>query len=172
VRYDTESLALAQEQGDTRLSAGVLQNLGNAARHQGDYRQAAAYYSEKLSLSRALGDEWQVCFALLGLGIVAGEQGNDAQAIALLNEALRMCRDHGDQEGIAECLEELAGCAARQRQGVRAAACLVRRSSCARRSMRRVRQWNGSAIWRWWQRCGPSSMRQRLRKRGGPHAAA
>ena len=100
----------------------MLLNLGNVARHQGDYRQAVARYSQSHSLSRALGDQWLACFALVGLGIVAGEQGNDAQATASLKEALTLCRGQGyHQDLILDCLEELAGCAARQRQGVRAA---------------------------------------------------
>src|SRR5262249_49584996 len=72
-------------------------------------------------LSRALGDQWVTCFGLIGLGVVIGEQGNDAQATAALKEALGLCREHGYQDLITECLEGLAGCAARQRQGVRAA---------------------------------------------------
>jgi non-specific serine/threonine protein kinase len=121
VRYFSERLSLSQQQEDPRLSAYVLMNLGNVARYQGDYGQAVADYTESLSVSRALGDPWLACFGLLGLGIVAGEQGNDAQATAVLQEVLSLCREHSYQELIAECLEGLAGCAARQRKGVRAA---------------------------------------------------
>jgi predicted ATPase/DNA-binding SARP family transcriptional activator len=103
-----ESLELKREQGDRRGIAGtlgmVMSALGNSARGR-------AYYEESLQLSRKLDSQLGIAIALGNLGWVALEQQDAIRAQALFAESLALFHELGDKDGIAECLEGLAGVA-------------------------------------------------------------
>jgi len=59
--------------------------------------------------------------SLNNLGVVANAQGDYERAGTLCRESLVLRQTVGDKEGIAQCLEELAGAAGGQRRPQRAA---------------------------------------------------
>jgi tetratricopeptide (TPR) repeat protein len=116
----------------------VLGNLGNVAKHQGDYPSARALHEGSLAIKRELGYRQRIASSLNSLGSLASDQGDCASAQALYREALAMVRELGDRLGIAISLEGLA----------RAVAALGS-SSCAARiwgAAERLRSETGSPL--------------------------
>jgi tetratricopeptide (TPR) repeat protein len=99
----------------------VLNNLGEVARHQGNYERAVPLYEESLTLIREVGDEWLILYPLVNLAAVRRHLGDYEQAAAYLKECLLRSRDLDFKEAIAECLGGYAGLAAAQAQPERAA---------------------------------------------------
>jgi tetratricopeptide (TPR) repeat protein len=119
--YFSESLAISRQRGQTRTSAIALHNMGQMARHQGDYEQAADLYTHGITLSCKLGDQWLYNIGFVGLGAVAAHQGKHLRATRFYRDALTQVQKHGLSETLAECFEGLAGSAALQGQSIRAA---------------------------------------------------
>jgi hypothetical protein len=86
-----ESLAIFRELGDKRNIATLLNNLGDVARHQKDYAQAASLYAESLTLLREVGERVSMAFCFEGLAAVACALGQAERAAHLFGaaEALR-----------------------------------------------------------------------------------
>ena len=82
-----QGLALRREVGDKRLIAGSLNNLGNVAWLQGDYRLARELYTESLVLRRRLGDKSGMSIGLNNLGLVAWYGGDPVASRALHSES-------------------------------------------------------------------------------------
>jgi tetratricopeptide (TPR) repeat protein len=116
-----ESLAVFRSLGQPYGSSQALNFLGDLARLQGRYVEAAANYAESLSLARQAGVKSDVASLLHNLGYVALAQGDIKQAAALFGEGLGLQQEIGHQQGIAECLAGCAAVAAAQQQGERAA---------------------------------------------------
>src|SRR5262249_35030111 len=81
-------------------------DLGDVARCEGDYAQAATLYQESLSRFRHQEIRIEIASILHNLGYVALVQGDQQRAYTHFTESLALHREQGNQPGI---LEELAG---------------------------------------------------------------
>jgi predicted ATPase/transcriptional regulator with XRE-family HTH domain len=78
-----ESLALAQNQGNTWSMAAIHLALGDQAQAQGDAPQAAAYFAESLMHFREIGHREGISLCLAGLAWAAGGLGQPVRAARL-----------------------------------------------------------------------------------------
>jgi predicted ATPase/Tfp pilus assembly protein PilF/DNA-binding XRE family transcriptional regulator len=106
-----ESLELRRGLGDKQSIAQSLNNLGTILRCQGEYEAAYALHEEGLGIFRELGDRWSLALSLSNQGLVKLNMQDYDQARDLLEESLEMFREQGVKQGIATCLEGLAGVA-------------------------------------------------------------
>ncbi len=102
-----ESLALAREVDDRRLTALALQGLGEVSQHTGERAQAQALFAESLALLRELGDDEETAWALDHLGRLALEQDNSDRADELFQESLLLFRKAGHLWGLAQSFDRL-----------------------------------------------------------------
>jgi non-specific serine/threonine protein kinase len=91
-----------------RVRAPALNAAGILARHQGDYREAAALWEAGLALWREIGDRQGEAAALNNLGSAASDHGDAERATALYEESLALWREADDAWGIATALTNLA----------------------------------------------------------------
>jgi non-specific serine/threonine protein kinase len=115
-----ESVALFRAIGNKWEVPGPLSGLGLAAAARGDYVRATALLEESLALSRDKGPRVGPT-PLLRLGRVVFRQGNYERAAALFKESLVLRKERGDKDGVAACLDALAGVAVTQGRPERAA---------------------------------------------------
>jgi len=107
-----QALTLAresQDRGHISIST-LLYTLGEAARLQGDLRQANARFEESVELGRGLEDKLTkvgVAASLVSLGTIAHAEGDNARAVIFLEESLTLLRELGNAIYIAWCLAVL-----------------------------------------------------------------
>lgn len=116
-----ESLTVFRALGQAYGISQALNYLGDLARLQGNYTEAAARYAESLPLVRLTSVKSDLASLLHNLGYVALVQGDAMRAQALFGEGLVLQREVGHQQGIAECLAGCGAVAAAQGDGVRSA---------------------------------------------------
>jgi predicted ATPase/DNA-binding SARP family transcriptional activator len=116
-----EAVVLAREAGDPRIAALAINNLGDLALTVGDYERAEPLFEESLALLRARGDTANIARSLFNLGAVALELGRLEDARTRFGESLTHAREADSKEDVAWCLEGLAGLAAAEGHGTRAA---------------------------------------------------
>jgi tetratricopeptide (TPR) repeat protein len=107
-----EALTLAHDLGHRVATAMALNELGEAARYDGDYDEAGARYAESLLLWREMGNRSDVPRLLHNLAYVALHEGDAARAAALFHESLNGFRVAGIERGVGETLAGLAAVAA------------------------------------------------------------
>lgn len=93
--YWEQALVILQEIGERPMQGGVLNNLGEVAREQGDYRVAMARYRAALSIAHEFGDRGD---EMLLLGNIAAAQvglGDYSSAEANLRRVIDMAGDPG-----------------------------------------------------------------------------
>lgn len=113
-----ESLALAQEQQDTRSIAGALTDLGSILLEQGEFERARERCEESLAFRQQIGDRGGCAHTLAYLGWIAFHQADAERAIRRFQESLTLRRETGEKEGIAAALEGIATVAFAQGQAV------------------------------------------------------
>jgi predicted ATPase/DNA-binding SARP family transcriptional activator/DNA-binding CsgD family transcriptional regulator len=118
-----ESLALAQEAGDTLRVGTTLLNLGHAALLQGDYERARALSEEALSLAHELGSAGVgiIPVAVLNLGLATLGLDEYERAAASFEETLVMSQSMGRKPQVIETLEGMASLAGALGEATRAA---------------------------------------------------
>ena len=104
-------MAYFRELGEMRKTAGLLNDLGNSARHEGDLSRAQALLEESLAIKRGLADTWGVATALNNLAGVAWDQGDLDAATRRGEEGLVLYRKVGERGGIAYALGILSNIA-------------------------------------------------------------
>ncbi len=119
--YYSECLSYWRECGHRKGVAVALNNLGEAARLEGDLSSARSLYEQSLAIYRELGDLPGVAMALGNLGDVARRQGDYRAASSACVESLAIRWRIGDRRGTASCLEDFGTIAALQGQELRAA---------------------------------------------------
>jgi len=102
-----EGLALAREEGDPWLTAGMLLNAGLQALAQGKHAEARANLEEGLQLAEQAGDRWIFAALLSALGNQAYFLGECERAIALYERSLALRRELKDKSGIAGTLNDM-----------------------------------------------------------------
>jgi len=94
--------------GNRQGAGRKLNALGEAARMQGDYAHALAYYADALVIARELGERRSESIALGNLGLLACDQQEYATALAHYTDALALARALGDRDRIGYALTGLA----------------------------------------------------------------
>jgi tetratricopeptide (TPR) repeat protein len=83
----SESLTLAQECGNTLLTAWTFKHLGNLAQRQGDAGQARALFANSLALFQDAGEMVGIMTYLEGMAEVAGLEGQPERLVRLFGAA-------------------------------------------------------------------------------------
>jgi predicted ATPase/DNA-binding CsgD family transcriptional regulator len=101
-----QSLELARQAGDINEIATAFRGLGEAARVQGDYDQAARFYNESRTfynkINQSEGAGWGQ------LAYLALQKGDLHQAASLFGRTIALAWEMGDQRSIANYLEALS----------------------------------------------------------------
>jgi predicted ATPase len=105
--FNSESLALSRELGDSWGISVALTCLGHAARVEREYATAQRLYEEALAAARSAGDRRMVMFDLYNLGVLRHIQGDDAGARPFLAESLEIGQEVGDRWTVAAALMNL-----------------------------------------------------------------
>jgi predicted ATPase/DNA-binding SARP family transcriptional activator len=116
-----ESVVVAQETGDKSVLAYVLVFGGHIVVAQGDHGVARSYLERGLALSQELGSKLYAAMAHGALALVERAQGNFVSAGTRLRESLALHWASGFHRFIPNVLISIAGLAAVQGQGERAA---------------------------------------------------
>jgi tetratricopeptide (TPR) repeat protein len=110
-----EAVALARSMGEPRQLGASLHSLADHHFWIGDLDAARALYDQSSELSATAGWRNLVWWPALGLGMVARDQGDVTTAVAHFRQAVDVRPRIGFTIFTADCLEEVAGLAARQR---------------------------------------------------------
>ncbi len=102
-----EALAVREQLGDRRGSAGALGSLGNVAHLQGDYGRARGLFEQALAISRELDIPAWEAVSLGCLGNLVIDMGDDAAAQDYLVAALALNRQLGNRGDEATSLNSL-----------------------------------------------------------------
>ncbi len=84
--------------------AATYTNLGNLARNQGRYAEAAEYYAQSLAIARELGDHAGESWTLGNLGNLARGQGRYAEAAEYYTQSLPSPVNWGTAHGEGHAL--------------------------------------------------------------------
>ncbi len=102
------ALKAAQKGTDRKVISSILNNLGEVALREGDYKGARKYLEQSLDLAQAVGDEKLIVSMILNnLGNVACQQGNHTAARSYYQQSLDIARALGHRHLIAKILNEL-----------------------------------------------------------------
>ncbi len=101
------ALAAQRQRGDEAGAADTLRQLGNVAKRQSHFDDAAAFYRQSLEICTALGDRWGTAAAHNSLGMVAGTNGDFAEAARQYADALEVFRAEQDHGTVASVLNNL-----------------------------------------------------------------
>ncbi|HEV8594850.1 MAG TPA: tetratricopeptide repeat protein [Thermoplasmata archaeon] len=101
-------LEARRRRGDELGMRNVLNNLANTFAYEGDYGQAAKFYTESLRIGEKIGDLWGITKPLINLGRIHRLQGNGDEALATFLRALGILLKIGDQRGVASVYREAA----------------------------------------------------------------
>jgi tetratricopeptide (TPR) repeat protein len=96
------------------IVAGSLNCLGEAARQEGDWAAARAYYEQSAAVLRQAGHQLGLNVALGNLGAVACEEGELTVATACFEEALVISQSSKEPDSIALALDGLGAVAAKR----------------------------------------------------------
>jgi len=100
-------LAFAHQVHDRSLMARAFSVCGMAARNQGKFEEAQAYYDQSLALYQAIGDKRGLAKMVTALSVLALSRRDTAAAHKYLEQGLALHRETGDQEGLISCLNNL-----------------------------------------------------------------
>jgi predicted ATPase/class 3 adenylate cyclase len=109
-----EALGIYRSLGDRRGVGLSINNLGVATYERGDLAGAVQLYEEALIVWRELDDRLSLALTFCNLADAVRDQGDLARAVVLYRDSLAVRAEHGIRQGVAECLEGLAGLAARR----------------------------------------------------------
>lgn len=143
--YTDRSLAVSQAAQDAWGAAWSLYDIGYLALVRNEFRQAQALLEEAVIALREQGIQFGVFRALFALAQVRVEHGDVAQARALYHEALRLQQQMQFVYLTADCLEGLAGVAAREGQPIPAARLFG--AAQAHREATAIQRWRHRDVW-------------------------
>ena len=116
-----QALAVCREIDAKDRVVWILMNLGVIARLASDAAQSAVYLEKAHQGAADFGDRRLCAIIIAALGLLADEPGNQRRAAALFRESLAMSFAIDFHENVADCLEGLAGVAARLQHGTESA---------------------------------------------------
>lgn len=100
-------LALAGEEGLTRIEADFYRQIGLAAQNRGENQRARHHATQALRLYEQIGDRAGEATTLLLLGSIVRDAGETAEAGKVFAQALQLCRAMGDRTGEGRALNGL-----------------------------------------------------------------
>ena len=106
--YLADAHQVAKRAGGHWILASILNNQGEVARVQGDYRRAEKFYEQSEALFRENGDVEDHNRLIHSLGYVALNKADLRRANQLFQKSLLVFRELGNRRGIAECLAGFA----------------------------------------------------------------
>jgi predicted ATPase/DNA-binding winged helix-turn-helix (wHTH) protein len=104
-----EGLAYAADSNDKQILALLYNGLGEFARFQKNYSQAANFYNQAFSLNKEIGDLYRQVTNLVNLGATALSQKDSKAAGLFYKEGLSISSAMSDVRGSIYCLEGVAG---------------------------------------------------------------
>jgi predicted ATPase/class 3 adenylate cyclase len=120
----TEALALVRLEGDLRLTAQILRQLGAVAIATGSEADVRSLFDEALSLARQAGAQREAAMASHLYGRYLRRQGESETALRLLEDGLIVSRASGDRVSLALIVGQL-GQMAMESGDYRRAHCLI-----------------------------------------------
>ncbi len=126
-RYLEESLQLhrtAEAVGYRPRQAVILNELGTAAAHQGDYDAACRWLEQALEITIEYGDRPQQAWCRYRMADLSLLRNAYGAAHAYLASAARLFQELGERQSVVICMQKLAQIACAQRQWEKAA-CLL-----------------------------------------------
>jgi len=102
--YTLEGLELAQSDGDPFRTAHSLNILGDLARCEQSYAEAAVYYERSVAILRELTAQRDLAANLRNLGYACLRLDEIERAHALFQESITIQQTLGNVPGVAECL--------------------------------------------------------------------
>jgi len=99
-----EALVLARQDGDAFRSAHALNNLGDLARLQKKYTEAAEFYTRGLEMMNDLGAQRDKASLLSNLGFACLHLGDVNRAYHSFTESMTIHEAQQNQPGMIECL--------------------------------------------------------------------
>jgi predicted ATPase/DNA-binding XRE family transcriptional regulator len=127
-----QSVAMAEEIGDSGLHAIALRHLSMATKRVGDEPATRVAIEAALGAARRAGDRREEAFALVSLGATAEQAGDTTAAATLLAEGLAMAQEVGDAGPIGWALTALGAVALREGRFERAEELLAEALAVAR----------------------------------------
>ena len=100
----SESLTLARRDGDAFRTAHTLNTLGDLARLEEKYAEAAETYARSLEMMRELDAQRDQASLLSNLGFVSLHLGDAERAYRLFRESMAIQQAQQNQPGMIECL--------------------------------------------------------------------
>jgi DNA-binding CsgD family transcriptional regulator len=89
------------------LAASFRNQLGEVARHRGDYRRATGLFEDGTALYREVGDRRGVAWGLFLLGNASSLRGDHERARNFYEEGLVLCRELGGAQPLGDYLSHL-----------------------------------------------------------------
>ncbi len=106
-----ESLALARKDGDAFRSAHALNSLGDLARCEKNYVEAARAYGDSAMLLQEIGAQHDLASILTNSGHTHIHLGDVGRAYTIFKESMEINRIQQNRNGMVECLIGFAGVA-------------------------------------------------------------
>jgi tetratricopeptide (TPR) repeat protein len=106
-------LEVAEEMGDLRAQARILNGLGFVGYYEGRWTEALDFYERSRDLYATVGDAAMPPVLGLNIAEIYCERGNLDEAEAILGDSLRVWQASGHRYFVAACLTTLARVAAR-----------------------------------------------------------
>lgn len=105
----TEALEIRRAMDDEAGMSATLSNLGVLAVDRSELEDAVALFEEAMVIDRRRGDDWGVACTASNLGVVRIEQGDPQEGRVLIAQAMDSFATLEDMDGVASCLEAMAG---------------------------------------------------------------
>ena len=99
--------SLAEQLGDQRGMARLLNDIGSVHWSQGNYAQALELTQKSLTMYEAQSDKAGIASVLNSIGNIHRHQGNHAQALDYYQKSLAVIEAMGDKEGMASALANI-----------------------------------------------------------------
>lgn len=107
LEFDLLGLGAARDDGDALGEAKMLNRIGLAVMHRGQFDQADGYFREALAIWEQRGDRHRIAGSVRKLGLVAAARDQHGEAIDWLRRALGLYRDLGSSREAALTLSDL-----------------------------------------------------------------
>ncbi len=109
VEYHEKNLAINEQTGDLRGTAGALNNIGNIHRNQGNYSLAMECYQRAVTINEAQGNKEWLAFNYANISNIYSTQGNNTRALEFLQKGLAILEELGGNnlKGISNNLSSI-----------------------------------------------------------------
>ncbi|HEX8517408.1 MAG TPA: tetratricopeptide repeat protein [Bacteroidia bacterium] len=107
VDHYTQSMKVAEANGNKNLVAANLANLSIIAFSQADYKKAMEYNARNLKINEELGDKYALSYSYRNIGKVHEVKHEYLKAIHAFSKAYKYSEESNDENGMGYCLNYL-----------------------------------------------------------------